>query len=186
VSQVQELGYFEVVRARRSVRRFEERAIDRATLVAVLECARSAPSAGNLQAYEIVVVEDEGRRGPLARAALDQPHVARAPTVLVFLADPARSARKYGQRGVELYALQDATIACSYAQLAASALGLGSCWTGAFYREQVSAAIGAPAGLVPVALLCLGHPAEQPSATERRPLSSLVRWDPLVKEPPPR
>lgn len=173
------MAFFRVTAARRSVRRFKDRAVDDATLKRILETASRAPSAGNLQAYEIVVVRDAARRAALARAALGQQQVAQAPVVLVFLAHPARSSTKYGKRGAELYCIQDATIACAHAQLAVTAVGLGSCWVGAFKPNAVRAAVKARSTLVPVALLPLGHSAERPPATGRRSLSELVHKETL-------
>jgi len=169
-------SFFELLERRRSIRVYEPRPIERQTLLRLLEAARTAPSAGNLQAYELVVCEDPERRRALARASLDQPQVALAPVVLVFLEHPARAVSRYGPRG-GLYAIQDATIACAHAQLAAAALGLGSCWIGAFYKERVAAILGAPASLEPVAILTLGYPAEAPPPTPRRTLDDLVHWE---------
>lgn len=166
----------DVILARRSVRDFLPRPVAPEQLEAVLRAAQAAPSAGNLQAYAIVVVSSEERRRALASASLDQVFVAEAPHVLVFLQDPQRAHRRYGRRGRELYSLQDATIACSYAQIAAAALGLGSCWVGAFHPEEVRAVVQAPDELQPVAMLALGHVAALPDEdVERRPSSEMVR-----------
>lgn len=113
--------------------------------------------------------------GSVAAAALGQEHVAEAPLCPVFLEEPGRSAAKYGARGAELYALQDATIACAHAQLAASALGLGTCWVGAFDEGAVRRILSAPSRVRPVALLTVGRPAEEPERTSRRRLEDLVR-----------
>ncbi|MDQ7843553.1 MAG: nitroreductase family protein [Armatimonadota bacterium] len=170
------LGFFATVRGRHSIRAFADRPVASKTLQAILDAANRAPSAGNLQAYEIYVVTHLTTREALARAALDQMFVAQAPVVLVFCAHPTRSARRYGERGRTLYCLQDATIACAYAQLAATALGLATVWVGAFDEEAVRRALGAPPGLRPVAILPVGFPAEAPEITGRRPLEDLVRY----------
>lgn len=163
-----------VVEGRHSVRSFQDRDVESASLEAVLRAARSAPSAGNLQAYRVAVARASSVRRLLARAALDQDFVAQAPVVLVFLAEPAASGVKYGRRGETLYATQDATIACAYAQLAVVNAGLGSCWVGAFDGDKVRAALGVEETLRPVALLPLGYPAEVPRIAPRRPLSEMV------------
>lgn len=169
------MDFFEVIKRRRSVRAYTSQEIDAQTLQTILQCANDSPSAGNLQAYEVVVVRDQHKREGLYRVGLEQQALLRAPVVLVFFQNPARSAAKYGKRGVELYSVQDATIACAHAQLAATALGLGSVWIGAFYPERVARLLNSPPGLVPVALLAIGHPDEDPPAAGRRPLSDLVR-----------
>lgn len=159
------MEFFDVLRERHSVRAYTDRQIEPAALQQILEAANAAPSAGNLQAFEVYVVNDPGRKESLRRAALDQEFLAGAPVVLIFCAHPARSAGRYGRRGAELYCVQDASIACTYAMLSATALGLSSVWVGAFVEEAVRAAIGAPEVHRPVAMLPLGYAAESPRRT---------------------
>ncbi len=167
------MEFSEVVQTRHSIRAFQARPVEEEKIQKILEQVRLAPSAGNLQAYEIYRVVSPRARAALARAA-DQSFVAEAPVVLVFFANPGRSARKYGARGKELYALQDATIAATYAMLAATDLGLGTVWVGAFDDAGVTAAVGAPGHWVPVAILPIGYAAQTPEATPRRALADLV------------
>jgi nitroreductase len=169
------MDFSEVVKRRYSVRAFRECPVDETALQSILQAACDAPSAGNMQAFEIIVVRDSGRRQQIARAALQQSFIAQAPVALVFLANPDRNRDKYGTRGAELYSVQDATVACAYAQLAATAAGLGSCWVGAFDEGAVRRIAGAPASWRPVAILPIGHPAELPGPRVRRPIQELVR-----------
>lgn len=171
--------FFEVIRSRRSVRSFAAQDVSESQLHVVLDAMNRAPSAGNLQAYEVVVVREAQRRRLLARAAVDQDFVAEAPVVLVFLESPARSRPRYGLRGAELYCCQDATIAAAHAQLAAHALGLGTVWVGAFDDGSVRRAVEAPADLRPVAILVIGHPAEMPEPTSRRAMRDIVHPETL-------
>ena len=168
------MDFFELIQHRHSVRLFTTQPVEEQKLGAILEAANSAPSAGNLQAYEIYKVSDPARLRLLARAALDQDFIAQASVALVFCANPRRSAGKYGERGTNLYCLQDATVACTFAHLAAVALGLASVWVGAFDEEGVRRAIGVGDDLLPVAILPIGYPGEQPKRTTRRSLSDLV------------
>jgi nitroreductase len=169
------MQFSEVIDRRRSIRAFRATAIEEQKINAILATAQSAPSAGDLQAYRIVVVTDTETKALLAKAALGQQFIAEAPTMLVFFADIRRSKAKYGSRGAELFCLQDATIAAAYAQLAATEEKLGSCWVGAFDDAQVSESLGAPAHLRPVALMPLGYAAEVPERPPRRALSQLVQ-----------
>lgn len=166
-----------VIKTRRSVRVYDSRDVDKGKLNTILQCANRAPSAGNLQAFEIVVVRDAERRQALCRCALGQRQIAEAPVVLVFCTNPALASQKYGTRGEQLYAIQDASISCAHAQLAATSLGLASCWVGAFQERLVHRFVNAPTGVVPVALLTIGYASETPGATSRRSLSELVRWE---------
>ncbi len=169
--------FFETVRHRHSVRRYQsDRPVEGEKLHAILEMACAAPSAGDLQAYRIIVVSDVATRLALQGAANDQAFIAAAPVCLVFAADPARSAQKYGERGAKLYALQDTTIAAAYAQLAIVAAGMGSTWVGYFDEQQVAKVLELENGLTPLALLSLGYPAELPEATPRRRISEVVQY----------
>lgn len=167
---------FETVRHRHSVRHFQsDMPVEREKLNAVLEIACAAPSAGGLQAYRIVAVEGEDARARLAHAAHDQTCLAEAPLTLAFVTQPMRSEQVYGARGRELYALQDATIAAAYAQLAAVAAGLACGWVGAFDETAVRDVLGCEGDERPVALIPIGYPAELPQETPRRPLAEMVR-----------
>lgn len=173
------MDFFEVTKKRRSVRAFKPKHVETEKIEKLLEVANSAPSAGDLQAYEIVVVRDPRGRSVLMRACHDQEFVGEAPLSLVFVATPTRSARKYGQRGTELYCLQDATIACAYAQLTATVLGLASTWVGAFDDDAVRECVGAGADLRPVAVLPVGYPNERPEARPRRDIRDLAHDEQL-------
>jgi nitroreductase len=168
------MDFVQVVNARRSIRAFTSRPVEPDKLQTILQVANRAPSAGNLQAYEIYVVSRRAALSALADASLGQEFVAQAPIALVFCANPKRSSRRYAQRGTSLYCIQDATIACTYAQLAATALGLASVWVGAFNDDAVREAIGVGQDLLPVAILPIGYAGEEPEESSRRSLTSLV------------
>lgn len=169
------MDYFGLLQSRRSIRAYTPKEIEPEKLERILMAANQAPSAGNLQAYEIKLIRSPAVKGELARAAHDQEFLVQASVVLAFCANPDRSAVRYAERGRNLYCIQDATIACAYAQLAASALGLASVWVGAYHDDAVRQALGIPDSLIPVALLPIGYPAESPPARSRRPLDQLVQ-----------
>jgi nitroreductase len=173
------MDFFALIAARHSVRAFQSRLVSAEQVRRIVGAANRAPSAGDRQAYEIVAVTSSDRRGRLMRAALGQRHVAQAPLVLVFVTHPERNRERYGDRGAQLYCLQDATLAAAYAQLAAQALGLSSVWVGAFDDAEVLAAVDAPPGIGASSLLAIGYPAEVPEATPRRLLEDLVHQETL-------
>ncbi len=163
-----------MVNHRRSVRVYAAQPVEDEKINSILTAANQAPSAGNLQAYEIYLVRSPAMLRALASAALGQMFVADAPLALVFCANPARAAHHYGDRGKRLYAIQDATIACTYAMLAAAALGLATVWIGAFDDNKVWSAIGGPEAQIPIAILPIGYGAERPARTSRRSLEDLI------------
>lgn len=175
--------FFETVHRRHSIRKYHpDMAVEQEKLHAILATACAAPSAGDLQAYRIVVVTDAKVRAALSQAANGQPFIAEAPVCLVFCCDRERSAQAFGERGQSLYALQDATIAAAYAQLAVVAAGMGSTWVGYFEAPKVRAALGLDEGLEPVAMLSLGYPAELPEPSPRRKMDEIVEWRPAAAE----
>lgn len=171
------MDIFEAIRQRHSVRAYQRREVEAEKLQRILEAVNAAPSAGNRQAYEVVLVRDAERKQRLVKAAWDQTFIAEAPVVLVFIAAPERNRDRYAERGEQLYSVQDATIACAYAELVATALGLNCCWVGAYDDAAVAAAVGATGSLRPVAVLPIGYAAEQPPARPRRLLNDLVHQE---------
>ncbi len=167
---------FDVIQQRRPIRNFLQKPVAEQKLRCILEAANTAPSAGSLQSYEIYAVRGKRARQDLARAAHEQLVIAGAPVTLVFCSHAARSAEVYGRRGEKLYSVQDAALACVFAMLAATVLGLGSVWVGSFEVDQVREIIGSPPGIVPVAMLPIGHPADRPDASDRRGVKELVHW----------
>jgi nitroreductase len=174
--KMRKMDFFDVVANRRSVRAYLDKEVEEDKLQKILEAGNAAPSAGDLQGYEIVVVRDQKQREALSQAAFEQRFIGEAPVALVVVANQKRSATRYGERGAKLYAVQDASIAVSYMQLAATALGLASCWVGAFDDKGVANVVGADinGGFMPEAILPIGYPNESPRATPRRKLSDLV------------
>ncbi len=169
------MDLFQTIQTRQSVRAYQARDIEMEKLDAILAAINQAPSAGDRQAYQILLARDVKVRRALAQAALGQDFIAQAPVALVFCADPERSASRYGLRGAQLYCVQDATVAVAYAQLAATALGLATCWVGAFDDTEVAHIVGVTGGLRPVAILPVGYAAEAPPRTPRRPLAELAK-----------
>lgn len=172
-------SFLGLVDRRLSVRSFTGTPVSDHDLHNALRVARLAPSAGNLQAYQVVIVRDDKQKREIASAALDQMWIASAPVVLVFLADLDQSGRKYHSRGRLLYSIQDATIAASYTQLALEAAGLSSCWVGAFREDLVASAVGAGQdsnhGLLrPVVVMPVGEAAEQHRRSRRRAIREFV------------
>jgi nitroreductase len=169
------MEFYDVLDKRHSCRAYEDKAVETEKLQRILNAVQSAPSAGNLQAFKVYMVKDTDKKEALARAALDQEFIAHAPLALVFCADKNISEMKYGERGMELYAFQDATIAAAYSQLAATEEGLATVWVGAFEPLEVSYLIDAQPQEVPVAIIPLGYRADSPEPRERRPVEELFK-----------
>ncbi len=160
---------FECIRARRSIRYFRPDPIPDETLDKLLEAARLAPSAGNVQPWAFYIVRNKQIQDKLADAALGQTWMLSAPVIVVVCADLPRAQQSYGRRGVELYAIQDTAAAVENMLLAAVAEGLAGCWVGAFREEVAAKALGVdPAHLRPLALIPLGYSNEPGRTTPKR------------------
>ncbi len=165
------------VERRRSVRRFSSTEVPLCDIERILKAAIRAPSAGNRQPWHFIVVRKPELKRALASAAGGQGFVAAAPVVIVVCAEPERSAARFGGRGRGLYCLQDTAAAIEHILLAATALGLGACWVGAFDEAAAAHALSLPATLRPVAMVPIGQPlAEGGAGSSRRPLTEVTSW----------
>lgn len=163
----------ETIKGRRSVRKFKDREVSKEIIEELLNAAQMAPSAGNLQARDFVVVHNKATKQKLTRAALGQGFIEQAPVVIVAVANIERSSRVYRARG-ELYAVQDATAGVMNLLLAAHAKGLAACWVGAFDENAVSGILGLPDKARPIAIIPLGYADEEPIAPPRVSLDKAV------------
>lgn len=160
------MDVFKAIHERRSIRKFEDKAIPKEALEKIAEALVWAPSAGNLQSRHFYFVTNEEKKRLLAEAAHGQNSVAEAPLCIVACADE-NIVFRYGERGKNLYCLLDVAASVENAMLAAYALGFGSCWVGAFDEDAVRKALGIPRNLRPISLIPLGYPSEKPKPPER-------------------
>ena len=172
-----ETNIFNLFRLRRSIRSFTSEDVSDEEIEKILEAARWAPSAGNIQPWEFIVVRNPETKREIARAALNQTFIEEAPVVIVVCADESRSSWVYGSRGAMLYCIQDTAAATENMLLAVCALGLGACWVGAFREEEIKRILKIPRGLRPVAIVPIGHPAERPSPPPKRTLKEIVHHE---------
>ncbi len=171
-SSNEESNFFDLIDTRHSIRAYKDKALPDDTVDKILSAANKAPSAKNLQSYRIFVVQKKEDKKKLMTAAHDQDFIERASVVLIFCAD-LNSAKDAGIRGIELYSIQDATIACTYSQLAAHALGLSSVWVGSFDENMVHKLFPIDKNFKPVSMLIVGFADEEPERTARKSLNEL-------------
>ncbi|NIR87495.1 nitroreductase family protein [Candidatus Bathyarchaeota archaeon] len=168
---------FEAIKTRRSIRAFTNEEVSEEEVRKLIDAARQAPSAGNIQPWEFVVVRDPQRKRRLAAAALNQTFIEEAPVVIVVCANETQSGWGYGTRGANLYCLQDTAAATQNMLLAACALELGTCWVGAFYEQEVGKVVNTPRGVRPVAIVPVGHPAEKPSPRPKKSITEIIHLE---------
>ncbi len=161
------MDVFEAIFNRRSIRKFIDKPVEEDKVARVLDAARWAPSIGNLQEWQFIIVRDPGRKLQLAEAALGQYWIAQSSVIIVVLTKNDRVTRAYGKRGEELYVKQDAAAAIQNMLLAAHALGLGACWVSVFEEPAVERILKIPSQIDVHALIPIGYPAEKPIPPHR-------------------
>jgi nitroreductase len=171
--QGEEMELVEAIEKRTSVRGFKEGEVTEEFVMEMLRLGMLAPSAGNLQARDFIVVREPGIKAKLSQAAFGQEFVESAPVVVVCCANLARI-RNYGSRGLELYCLQDVAASVQNMLLYVASQGLGACWVGAFDEMQASRVLGLPENVRPVVILPIGVPEESPRRTPRLKLDMVV------------
>jgi nitroreductase len=168
--------FLDFLTTRTSVRDYSDDEIGDDAIVFILDCANTAPSAGNLESWDVVVVRDPEQKEVLAGASFDQDHVRDAPVLFVVCANYVRSMSRYGDRGI-LYAVQDATIACTLMMLATHSLRLSSCWVGAFEEDEVRDILALPSHIRPIAILTVGKGRSRAGLTGRMAVGEHVHMD---------
>jgi nitroreductase len=158
------MDVLEVIRIRRSIRKYRPEPIPDEKLETILEAARLAPSADNRQPWRFVVVQDTERKKALAKVADDQTFLGDAGAIVVGIGDPETS-MEWHQK--------DTMIAMEHMVLEATALGYGTCWIGAFDEDVVKNLLKIPTRMKVVALLPIGIPDEKPAPTQRKVASEI-------------
>ena len=170
------MNVLEAIKKRRSVRTYTDKAVSKKEIEQLIEAASWAPSAGNTQPWAFVVITDQETKRKLSEAALHQTFIQKAPAVIVVFTDPKRSRRVYGNRGENLYSIQDTAAATENLLLAAQHMGLATCWIGAFREKEVAEAVNAPDHLRPVIIILVGYSDEKPVTPSKRLINEIIHY----------
>ena len=165
------MSFFKTIEKRRSIRSYSSRKVEKSKIQKILKAAWMSPSAMGMQNFKIFVVDNPKKKEMLVKATYDQEYV-NSSLVLVFCIDPKRI-KFMGNRGKTLLSVQDATIAASYAQLAATSLGLSSVWVGHFKEKAVAQILKTK--LRPVVVLPIGYTNEKPKPKKSQSMKSLIK-----------
>ena len=167
----------QVIRDRRSIRKYKDTPVEREKIEQVLNAARLAPSWKNLQCWRFLVLTDAAARASLLAAfPEDNPGkkaISAAPAVIVVCADPAQSAV---ENGIEYY-IADAAAAFENLCLAALELGLGTCWMGMYDEGVLRERLGIPAGIRVIGVTPLGYPDQEPRPRPRKELTEIAYYN---------
>jgi nitroreductase len=168
----------EAIMTRTSIRNFTDDPISDDHIKTLLKAMIAAPSGGNLQPWRIYVIRSNAVKQQLAKGAHNQEFIADAPVVFIVCRVPDESGDHYGSRGRNLYSIQDTAAMTQNLLIAAHALGLSSCWVGAFDEAAIATAINTPRSVIPVAIVPVGTPAQPRKPRGRKSLERVVYFIP--------
>ena len=167
------MAFSELIEKRYSVRAYKPDPIPAEVLQQVLEAARLAPTAANRQPFQLIVIQTAGCEADLRRI-YPRAWFTQAPLIVCMCGLPAKGwVRVDGKNYTDV----DAAIAMDHLVLAATDLGLGTCWIAAFDPAAARQVLCLPEGVEPIVFTPLGYPADQPRVKERKGLDELVRHD---------
>jgi nitroreductase len=170
------MNFNELSQSRRSIRNFKDKDISIDDLLKLIKAAQSAPSAGNCQPWHFYIINDKNTQIEIVSKSCNQEFMLSASIFIVVCADIKRSEERYGERGRNLYCLQDTAAAIQNILLCAKNLGLGTCWCGAFDEEKLSEILHLKKDMRPVAIIPVGYPANKPFPTKRRGLDEILTF----------
>ncbi|MGC9520903.1 MAG: nitroreductase family protein [Anaerolineae bacterium] len=168
------MEFLELVRKRHSVRAYKPDPVEDVKLQQILEAARLAPTAANRQPFRVLVVTTEGREDELRRI-YGREWFVKAPLILCICGVEAEAWMR--SHDGKSYMDVDAAIVMDHVVLAATSLGLGTCWIAAFDPAAARDVLGLPNGVEPIVFTPLGYPDSEPGAKRRKELSDLVRYE---------
>ena len=169
------MSTLDIIKSRRSIRRYKNDPIPEDVFLRVLEAARLAPSGKNFQPWKFIIVKDQALKEKLAEASRGQLFIARAPVVIVACGYPEKSYQHQGNYMTSWTI--DVTCALDHLMLQAQEEDLGTCWIGAFKEDAVKPILGIPAEVRVLALIPLGYPDEIPRDRGRKDLSAIISFD---------
>ena len=167
------MAVLDVIKARRSIRKYQSKPVEDDKLAQVLEAGRLAPTANNAQQWKFVVVRDPAQIKKLVPACGGQSFIADAPVILVVCAVGGERKMYCGQPAAAV----DCSIALSFMVLVAAELGLGTCWLGHFNNDKVKKVLDMPEDSSVVAVTPLGYADESPALRPRKDVSQVVSYD---------
>jgi len=183
------------IRTRRSIRKYKNTPVENEKIELMLESARLAPSGGNSQPWNFIIVKSEETRRKITEACHNQRWMKQAPVFIVAVADISVRLKRIRERDpgitdtshLDLHEtsphpelkmiIRDTAIAIEHLVLQAGALGLGTCWIAWFRQESIRPILNIPKDKYVVAVVCVGYADQSPISPPRKPLKQLVRYE---------
>lgn len=166
-----------LLKERKSVRRYQEKDIPQELLEKVLSSAGYAPSAGNYQPWEFIVVRNPSLKADIVEGCENQKWMLEAPVFIVACINSRLAGAVYGERGLRLYGIQAVAAAIQNMLLTAQSLGLGTCWVGSFSEIIVSRILQCPDYARPCAIITLGYSADDRVKAIRHDMKEYIHYE---------
>jgi len=164
-----------VIKDRRTIRKYSTRSVSDKIITKILDAAIYAPSAGNSQPWEFIVIREQGR--DVINQTCSQKWVASSPVIIVVCINSKIAAANYGMRGEKLYGIQSVSAAIQNMLISAESHGLGTAWIGSFDEFGLAAGLKCPDYVRPCAVITVGWPAEKPEIPHRQTLKEFVHLE---------
>jgi nitroreductase len=183
---------------RTCIRHYLKKEVTDSQIIKILDAARQAPSAGNYQPWEFIIVRDPRLKNQIVEASFrnsrrgeamhgfdsdSEDWMLEAPALIVICINQRLARGVFGERGEKLYGIQSVAAATQNLLLAAHAYGLGTCWVGAFSEDRIAAIVACPKYMRPCSIVTVGWPAEKPKKAKRNELSDIVHVEKFGRTP---
>jgi len=176
------MTFQQLVKNRRSIRRYLERPVEREKILACIEAARLAPSADNVQPWRFLIIDDPELKAKFAQEVFSgiyfiSKFAAKAPVLIMILARLDIIANRIGKQiqNIHFY-LIDIGIAGEHIVLQAEELGLGSCWIGWFNIRKARKFLKIPRKYKIVSLMAMGYYEKRPTREKKRKELEEIAW----------
>ena len=174
---VKKIDFLELSKSRRSIRGYKNQDVSKEQLMQLIDAAQSAPSGGNCQPWHFYVITNKDLQAEIKEKSCGQDWILTAQALIVVCTESKRSEKNYGERGRDLYSIQDTAAAIQNILLCAKSMGLGTCWCGAFDEKKLSEVLKIPEKFRPVGLIPVGYPANDAYPPQnRRPVEEIVTF----------
>ncbi|MBI2975267.1 MAG: nitroreductase family protein [Deltaproteobacteria bacterium] len=177
------MSFLELAKKRRSIRRYKPDSVPDEIINEILESARLAPSGNNTQPWRFIIVKDAAIKYKLYESSKRQKFMLEAPIIIALLADITCRVKQVNSVDIPenivvlRKVIRDTAIAGEHIALAATDLGLGSCWNADFEQEDIKPILNVPEFCFVVALFAIGYPAEDPKPRRRKPLKEIIYYN---------
>ncbi|MGI1660455.1 MAG: nitroreductase family protein [Desulfitobacterium sp.] len=176
----------EVINQRMSIRAFRDQEVEDQHLQQILWCGHQAPTAGNLQPWEFIVIKRQDMKEGIVQTTFvgsdehnpqTQAWMLKAPVFIVVCANVERTKARYGNKGLESLIYLDISACVENMLLAAVDLHLASCYISGFREAELISTLQLPEGILPLAILPIGYPANIPEKRTKRDLREIIHYE---------